>query len=51
MPDLMGLLGNEDADFAARDVAINGCPTACQAVGDRLHPHLRRHIFSDWQGK
>ena len=51
MPGLVGLLGNEDADFAARDVAINGCRTACQAVGDRLRPHLRRHIFSDWQVK
>jgi hypothetical protein len=51
VPDLVGLFGNEDADFAVRDVAINGCPTAFQAFGDRLRPHLRRHIFSDLQGK
>ena len=49
--DLVGLLSNEDADYAATDVAINGCPTACQAVGDRLRLHLRRHVFSDWQSK
>jgi hypothetical protein len=31
-------IGNEDAEFAATDVAINVCPTACQAVGRSCTP-------------